>query len=158
MPGALEIVEVVEMKTLIYTVLFCFAIVPVYGQQPRENRRPDGAVGGEAAASSAQEYADRVEILLRDVRKSLQEISEQQAAGQLTAEQARVLKLEATRSMIARLETASAVYEARAGLDQVVSASNLSKQTTESASVGSGETPSRTEAVSGSGLKQRSAQ
>jgi hypothetical protein len=124
------------MKTLICTALFCFLMIPAYGQQAAGNRKADAPVSGEAAASAqAQEYADRVEILLRDVHRSLQEISEQREAGQLSAEQARRLKLEATRSMIARLETASAVYEARAGSSQVVSARNLSRETHESASV-----------------------
>ncbi|MGA7169648.1 MAG: hypothetical protein WBX08_10900, partial [Candidatus Sulfotelmatobacter sp.] len=51
--------------------------------------------------------------LLREVHASLQKISERTEAGELTPEQARELKLAATRDMISRLDTISAVYDAR---------------------------------------------
>jgi polyhydroxyalkanoate synthesis regulator phasin len=60
-----------------------------------------------------EDYAARVDGLLREVHASLQKISERMETGELTPEQARELKLAATRDMISRLDTISAVYDAR---------------------------------------------
>ncbi len=67
----------------------------------------------DTAIASSQDYASRVDGLLRDIHASLQDISERAEAGQLTPEQAQRLKLAATRDMIARLDTLSAVYDVR---------------------------------------------
>ena len=66
----------------------------------------------ETVATLAQDYAGRVDGLLRNVHATLQEISERVESGSLTPQQAQKLKLAATREMIARLETLSAVYDA----------------------------------------------
>jgi hypothetical protein len=54
-----------------------------------------------------------VDEQLRGVHASLQSISAQMAAGRLTPEQARELKLAATRDVISRLDTLAAIYDAR---------------------------------------------
>ncbi len=50
---------------------------------------------------------------IRDIHATLQTISERMEAGALTPQQARKLKLAATQSMIARLETLSAAYDGK---------------------------------------------
>lgn len=70
----------------------------------------------ETVATLAQDYAGRVNGLLRNVHATLQEISERVESGSLTPQQAQKLKLAATGEMIARLETLSAVYDAKLDL------------------------------------------
>jgi hypothetical protein len=96
------------MKNAIYIALIFVAMIPAHAQD-RVTRDRDA----EGASASVQGYADRVNGLLRDVHARLHEISEREEAGELTPQQARELKLAATRDMIARLETVSAVYDAK---------------------------------------------
>jgi len=77
-----------------------------------QNCPPDA----ETVATLAQDYAGRVDGLLRNVHAALQEISERVESGSLTPQQAQKLKFAATREMIARLETLSAVYDAKLDL------------------------------------------
>jgi len=98
------------MKNAIYIALIFAAMIPAYAQNPdMRDRDADHA----SAKAGVQDYADRVNGLLRDVHARLLEISEREEAGELTPQQARELKLAATRDMIARLETVSAVYDAK---------------------------------------------
>ncbi len=96
------------MKTTLYIILVCLAIVPAYAQNaPSQNNN----ASDETASLLLHDYADRVNGLLRDVHANLRQISEGMEAGALTAQQERELKLDAARAMIARLETLSAVYD-----------------------------------------------
>jgi hypothetical protein len=73
--------------------------------------------GGEdqqlVAAALLHCYAASVSNLLGDLAGHLQAISQHAAAGELSQQNALLLKLAATRSTIARLETLSAVYDAQ---------------------------------------------
>ena len=96
------------MKNTLYIILVCLAIVPAFAQNaPSQNNN----ASGETASMLLQDYADRVNGLLRDVHANLRQISERMESGDLTEQQERKLKLDATRTMIARLETLSAVYD-----------------------------------------------
>jgi hypothetical protein len=95
-------------NTLYIIILVCLAIVPAYAQNaPSQNNN----ASDETASILLHDYADRVNGLLRDVHANLQQISERMESGSLTAQQEQQLKLDATRAMIARLETLSAVYD-----------------------------------------------
>lgn len=98
------------MKTQVCLALIILAVLPVSAQRAAS---PNGSGNGDAAIALAQDYAARVDGLLREVHTSLRNISESLEAGRLTPEQAGELKLVATRDMIARLDAISAVYEAR---------------------------------------------
>jgi hypothetical protein len=96
------------MKNTLYIILVCLAIVPAFAQNaPSQNNN----ASDETASMLLQDYADRVNGLLRDVHANLRQISERMESGDLTEQQERKLKLDATRTMIARLETLSAVYD-----------------------------------------------
>jgi hypothetical protein len=96
------------MKNTLYIILVCLAIVPAFAQNaPSQNNN----ASDETASMLLQDYADRVNGLLRDVHADLRQISERMESGDLTEQQERKLKLDATRTMIARLETLSAVYD-----------------------------------------------
>ena len=97
------------MKNEICLALIILATVPVSAQKAGPNCSPNG----ERVTALTQDYAARVDGLLREVHASLQEISERMEAGRLTPEQGRELKLAATRDMISRLDTLSAVYDVR---------------------------------------------
>ena len=65
------------------------------------------------AAALLHSYATSVNNLLGELASHLQVISQHAAAGELSQQNALLLKLAATRSTIARLETLSAVYGAQ---------------------------------------------
>jgi hypothetical protein len=97
------------MKNELCVALIILATLPVSAQKVGPNCSPNG----EKVTALTQDYAARVDGLLREVHASLQEISEGMEAGSLTPEQGRELKLAATRDMISRLDTLSAVYDVR---------------------------------------------
>lgn len=97
------------MKNEMWVALIILATLPLSAQ----NVGPNGSPNGEEVTALAQDYAARVDGLLREVHASLQGISEGMEAGRLTPEQGRELKLAATRDMISRLDTLSAVYDVR---------------------------------------------
>jgi len=97
------------MKNEICLALIILATLPVSAQKVGPNCSPNG----ERVTALTQDYAARVDGLLREVHASLQEISERMEAGRLTPEQGRELKLAATRDVISRLDTLSAVYDVR---------------------------------------------
>lgn len=103
------------MKNSIYIALITLATIQVHAQNVAVQNR----ALGETRTTLAQDYADQVNGLLRNVHAALQRISERMEAGELTPEQARDLKLAATRDLIARLETISAVYDARIAAQDV---------------------------------------
>jgi hypothetical protein len=98
------------MKNEMCIALIYLAMIPAYAQKTAAQDRP---ANNPPAASDLRDYADQINGLLRDVHASLQQISERAAAGEITPEQERKLKLASTRAMIARLETISAVYDAK---------------------------------------------
>jgi len=98
------------MKIGLYIALLCLAMVPAYAQNAASQ---DRHAIGEATTTLVPDYADRLNGLLRDIHATLQTISERMEAGALTLQQARKLKLAATQSMIARLETLSAAYDGK---------------------------------------------
>ena len=65
----------------------------------------------ETGAELLREYAAGVNSRLRELGAAVRTISDQEQAGELTADDARLLKLAATRAMLARLETLTAVYD-----------------------------------------------
>ena len=98
------------MKNTLFLGLIVLAVLPAAAQKMAS---PNCSANGDAAPAVAQDYAARVDGLLREVHASLQRISAQMVAGRLTPEQERELKLAATRDMISRLDTLAAVYDAR---------------------------------------------
>ncbi len=98
------------MKNTLFLALIVLAVLPAAAQNMAS---PNCSTNGDAASAWAQDYAAQVDGLLREVHASLQSISAQMAAGRLTLEQARELKLAATRDMISRLDTLAAIYDAR---------------------------------------------
>lgn len=98
------------MKNTLFLALVVLAALPAAAQKMAS---PNCSANGDAASALAQDYAARVDGLLREVHARLQSISAQMAAGLLTPEQARDLKLAATRGVISRLDTLAAVYDVR---------------------------------------------
>jgi len=98
------------MKNTVCLALIVLAVLPAVAQKPAS---ANCSTNGDAVAALGEDYAARVDGLLREVHASLQKISERMETGELTPEQARELKLAATRDMISRLDTISAVYDAR---------------------------------------------
>ena len=113
------------MKNSIYIALITFATIQVHAQTVAIQNR----ALSETRTTLAEDYADQVNGLLRNVHATLQRISERMEAGDLTPEQARDLKLAATRDLIARLETISAVYDARIAAQDAQASSELSTTT-----------------------------
>ena len=97
------------MKNEMCVALIILATLPISAQKVGPNCSPNG----EQVTARTQDFAARVDGLLREVHATLQEISEGMEAGRLTPEQGRELKLAATRDMISRLDTLSAVYDVR---------------------------------------------
>jgi len=97
------------MKNEMCLALIILATLPVSAQKVGPNCSPNS----EKVTALTQDYAARVDGLLRDVHTSLQGISEDMEAGRLTPEQGRELKLAATRDMISRLDAFSVVYDVR---------------------------------------------
>jgi hypothetical protein len=98
------------MKNTIYLALIILAAFPASAQKAAN---PNRSVNAENLVASSAEYATRVDGLLREVHLSLQKISSRMVAGELTPEQARDLKLAATRDVISRLDSLAAIYDAR---------------------------------------------
>jgi hypothetical protein len=65
------------------------------------------------AAALLHSYAASVNNLLSDLADRLEVISQHAAAGEVSQQNAMLLKLAATRATIARLETISAVYDSQ---------------------------------------------
>ena len=98
-------------RFLALIIILTLAVIPATAQQ---KTRPKCSAKTEAAAAvAAQDYAARVDGLLRDVHARLQKISEGLETGSVTPQQAQKLKLAATRDMISRLDAIPAVYDAR---------------------------------------------
>ena len=120
------------MKSGLYIAFVCLAMFSVHAQNAASH---DCHVSDNASDAVEQDYAVRVNGLLRDIHATLQAISERAEAEALTAQQAQSLKLAATRAMIAHLETLSAVYDskiasARSTRDRRPSESGVSHGTT----------------------------
>lgn len=98
------------MKNTVCLALIILTVLPAFGQKAAS---PNHSANGDAASGLAQDYAARVDGLLREVHANLQKISAQMEARELSPEQAGELKLAATRDMISRLDALSAVYDAR---------------------------------------------
>jgi hypothetical protein len=98
------------MKNTLFLALIIITAIPVAAQK---TATPNCSVNGDVASALAQDYAAQVDGLLHDVHASLQSISAGMAAGRLTLEQARELKIAATRDAISRLDTLAAIYDAR---------------------------------------------
>jgi len=105
------------MKNTLFLALIVLAAFPAAAQQTAS---PNCSANGDAV--SAQDFAAQVDGLLREVHASLQSVSAQMAAGRLTLEQARELKLAATRDAISRLDTLAAIYDARLDSNNKLSA------------------------------------
>jgi len=98
------------MNNTTFLALIILSVLPASAQNVTS---PDCSAKNDAAIALAQDYAARVDGMLRDVHANLQDISGKADAGRVTSEQAQELKLAATRDMIARLDTLSVVYDAR---------------------------------------------
>jgi hypothetical protein len=96
-------------NTLLLALVF-LAALPAAAQ---EMTTPNRSASGDAASAWAEDYAAQVDGLLREVHASLHSISARMAAGNLTFEQARELKLAAARDVISRLDALAAIYDAR---------------------------------------------
>ncbi len=94
------------MKTSMCLALIILTILPASAQ-----KAASCTPNADAAPALAHDYAARVDGLLRQAHSRLQEISERTEAGDLSADQARELKLAATQDLISRLDTISAVYD-----------------------------------------------
>ncbi len=103
------------MKNEMCLALILLAVLPAHAQKATD---ANCVTNADAMTLSARDYAVRVDGLLRDVHARLQQISESMEAERVTPEQGRELKLAATREMIARLDTISAVYDARLDLNE----------------------------------------
>lgn len=100
----------VHIKNGIYIAFICFVAIPTYAQ----NSTAHSEANIDVISQPAKDYGNQIDGLLRDIDARLRKISERVEAGELTERQAQTMKLAATRAMIARLETISAVYDARA--------------------------------------------
>ena len=98
------------MKNTVCLALIILAVLPAAAQKAAS---VNCSANGSSVAALGRAYAARVDGLLRDVHANLLKISERMEAGELTPERERELKLAATRAMIARLDTISAVYDTR---------------------------------------------
>ncbi len=102
-----------KMKNTVFLALIIILGLAVIPATAQKETGPKCSANTEAAAAVAQDYAARVDGLLRDVQASLQRISEGAETGRVTPQQAQELKLAATRDMISRLDAIAAVYDAR---------------------------------------------
>jgi hypothetical protein len=98
------------MKNTMYLALIILAALPASAQSAASQ---NCSANAEAASALAQDYAARVDGLLRDAHASLHNISERMEAGLLTPQQAQEMKLAATRDVISRLDSITAVYDVR---------------------------------------------
>lgn len=95
------------------TVLFALMILAALPASAQKVATPNCSANSETTTASAEEYAARVDGLLRDAHANLRSISERVEAGSMSPERAEKLKLAVTRDMISRLDTLSAVYDVR---------------------------------------------
>ncbi len=105
-----RLIEKDEMKNTMFLALMILAALPASAQRAAT---PNCSVSPETMTALAEEYAARVDGLLRDAHASLRSISERVEAGSMSPERAEKLKLAVTRDMISRLDTLSAVYDVR---------------------------------------------
>lgn len=102
------------MKHTVRLALIILSVLPASAQKAAS---PNCSANRDTANMLAQDYAAQVSGLLREAHAGLQYISARMAAGQLTPEQGRELKLSATRDTISRLDTLAAVFDARLGAE-----------------------------------------
>jgi hypothetical protein len=95
------------------TTLLALIILSVLSASAQKRTSPDCSAKTDTAIVLAQDYAARVDGLLRDTHASLRSISERVEAESMPPERAEQLKLAVTRDMISRLDTLSAVYDVR---------------------------------------------
>ncbi len=100
------------------TMLFALMILAVLPASAQETATPNCSAKSEPATALADEYSARVDGLLRDAHARLRSISESVEAGTISPERADKLKLAVTRETISRLDTLSAVYDARLETDR----------------------------------------
>lgn len=100
------------MKNTMCLALIILATLPAAAQKAAVPKHPTDGTD----VALARDYAAGVDGLLREIHANLQRISALMAAGELTPEQGRELKLAATRDMIARLDTLAAIYDAQVDL------------------------------------------
>jgi hypothetical protein len=98
------------MKSTLFLALIILAALPAAAQKMAT---PNCSANGDAASALAQDYAARVDGLLRDAHASLRSISERVEAGSMSPDRAQELKLAVTLDTISRLDTLSAVYDVR---------------------------------------------
>jgi hypothetical protein len=98
------------MKNTMFLALMILAALPTSAQNAAT---PNCSASAETMPALAEEYAARVDGLLRDAHASLRSISERVDAGSMSPERARKLKLAVTRDVIYRLDAISAVYDVR---------------------------------------------
>ena len=99
------------MKNTVLFALMILAALPSSAQIAAA--RPNCPVNSETTTALAEEYAARVDGLLRDAHASLRSISERVDAGSMSPERAQKLKFAVTRDIISRLDAISAVYDVR---------------------------------------------
>jgi hypothetical protein len=98
------------MKNTTFLAFMILAALPTTAQKAAT---PNCSVSAEATTASAEEYAARVDGLLRDAHACLRIISESVEAGNMSPVRAEKLKLAVMRDVISRLDTLSAVYDVR---------------------------------------------
>jgi hypothetical protein len=95
------------------TVLFALMILASLPAAAQKAASPNCPVTSEATTAMAEEYAARVDGLLRDAHASLRSISERVEAGSMSPERAEKLKFAVTWDILSRLDAISAVYDVR---------------------------------------------
>jgi hypothetical protein len=98
------------MKNTMFFALMILAALPASAQEAATS---NCSVNAETMTALAEEYAGRVDGLLRDAHASLRTISEHVDAGSMSPERAQKLKFAVTRDVISRLDAMSAVYDVR---------------------------------------------
>ncbi|MGA8214966.1 MAG: hypothetical protein WB799_15320 [Candidatus Sulfotelmatobacter sp.] len=98
------------MKNTMFFALMILAALPAAAQKAATS---NCSVSAETMTALADEYAARVDGLLRDAHASLRSISERVDAGSMSPERAQKLKFEVTRDVISLLDAISAVYDVR---------------------------------------------
>jgi hypothetical protein len=105
------------MKNTMFLALIILSVLPASAQK---GTSADCSVKTDTTIVLAQDYAARVDGLLRDAHASLRNISERVEAGSMSPKRAEKLKLAVTRDMISRLDTLSAVYNVRLNKNGVI--------------------------------------
>ncbi|MFZ3340846.1 MAG: hypothetical protein WA213_08190 [Terriglobales bacterium] len=99
-----------KMKNTFFLTLIVLAALPAAA---KKKATPNCFANGDGGSSVGQDYAARVDGLLRDAHASLRSISERVEAGSMSPDRAKELKLAVTLDTISRLDTLSAVYDVR---------------------------------------------